>query len=91
MVEERVLIAQRIERSPAKAEIEVRFLVGTQLSPNFMKIGVLNECFLNKKHLNRLKALGDVVVFDDTKTEQEATERLRRLDILNSLRWRQYI
>ncbi len=29
-MEPEVLIAQRIERSPAKAEIEVQFLVGTQ-------------------------------------------------------------
>ena len=27
----RVPVAQRIERSPAKAEIEVRFLVGTHI------------------------------------------------------------
>ena len=46
-----------------------------------MKIGVLNECFLNEKHLKRLKALGDVVTFENTTTEQEAIERLKGLDI----------
>ena len=46
-----------------------------------MKIGVLNECFLNEKHLKRLKALGDVVTFENTTTEQEAIERLKVLDI----------
>ncbi len=46
-----------------------------------MKIGILNECFLNEKHLDRLKALGEVVIFGNTKTEQEAIERLKGLDI----------
>lgn len=46
-----------------------------------MKIGILNECFLSEKHLGRLKALGEVVVFNDTKTEQEAVERLNGLDV----------
>ena len=46
-----------------------------------MKIGVLNECFLSEKYLERLKALGEVVVFNDTKTEEEAVERLKGLDI----------
>lgn len=46
-----------------------------------MKIGILNECFLSKNHLSRLKALGEVIILSDTKTEQEAIERLRGLDI----------
>ena len=46
-----------------------------------MKIGVLNECFLNEKHLKRLRALGDVVILNNTTTEQEAMERLKSLDV----------
>ena len=46
-----------------------------------MKIGVLNECFLSEKHLNRLKALGEVIVFKNTKTEEEAIEKLKGLDV----------
>lgn len=46
-----------------------------------MKIGVLNECFLSEGHLNRLKALGEVVVFENTKTEDEAIDRLKGIDI----------
>ena len=46
-----------------------------------MKIGILNECFLNEKHLKRLKALGEVVIFENTTTEQEAIERLKSLDV----------
>lgn len=46
-----------------------------------MKIGILNECFLNENHLSRLRALGEVIIFGDTKTEQEAIERLKGLDI----------
>ena len=46
-----------------------------------MKIGILNECFLNEKHMKRLKALGEVVIFENTTTEQEAIERLKSLDV----------
>ena len=46
-----------------------------------MKIGILNECFLNEKHLSRLKALGEVVVFENTKSDDEAIKRLKGLDI----------
>jgi len=46
-----------------------------------MKIGILNECFLNEKHLKRLKTLGEVVIFENTTTEQEAIERLKGLDV----------
>jgi len=46
-----------------------------------MKIGVLNECFLGDGHLNRLKAMGDVVVFQNTTTEDEAIERLQGMDV----------
>lgn len=46
-----------------------------------MKIAVLNECFLSGHHLDRLKALGEVVVFENTRTEDEAIERLQGIDI----------
>jgi len=46
-----------------------------------MKIAVLNECFLSEDHINRLKALGEVIIFKNTKTEDEAIERLKGIDI----------
>lgn len=46
-----------------------------------MKIAILNECFLNESHIKRLKILGDVVTFENTKTEEEAVERLKGVDI----------
>ncbi len=46
-----------------------------------MKIAILNECFLGESHMNRLKALGEVVVFEDTKTEDEAIDRLKGIDV----------
>ncbi len=46
-----------------------------------MKIAILNECFLSEDFLNRLRNLGDVIVFDNTRTEEEAIERLKDVDI----------
>jgi len=46
-----------------------------------MKIVILNECFLSDSHLKRLKTLGEVVVFADTKTEDQAIKRLKGADI----------
>ncbi len=46
-----------------------------------MKIAILNECFLNEGHLKRLGTLGDVVTFEDTRTEDQAIERLKGIDI----------
>lgn len=46
-----------------------------------MKISILNECFLNESHLKRLKALGDVSIYENTDTENLAIERLRGVDI----------
>lgn len=46
-----------------------------------MKIAVLNECFFNDKHLEKLKKLGDLTVFKDTKTAGQAIERLKGVDI----------
>ncbi len=46
-----------------------------------MKIAVLNECFLSDDHLARLKNLGEVIVFPNTTTEEEAVERLKGVDV----------
>lgn len=46
-----------------------------------MTIGILNECFLSETHIDRLKTLGEVVVFDNTNSEDEAIERLKGIDI----------
>lgn len=46
-----------------------------------MKIAVLNECFLNEDHLKRLKNLGELEIFSDTTTEEQAIERLKGVDI----------
>jgi D-3-phosphoglycerate dehydrogenase len=46
-----------------------------------MKIAVLNECFLSQDHLARLNALGEVIVFENTRMEDEAIERLQGVDI----------
>jgi D-3-phosphoglycerate dehydrogenase len=46
-----------------------------------MKIAVLNECFLSEEHLARLKALGEVVVYENTTTEDEVIKRLKDVDI----------
>lgn len=39
-----------------------------------MKIAILNECFLHEEHLERLKILGEVVIFNNTKTKDKAVE-----------------
>ncbi len=46
-----------------------------------MKIAILNECFLGPNHIERLKTLGEVIVFPNTTTEDEAIERLKDIDI----------
>lgn len=46
-----------------------------------MKIVVLNECFLNEKKLKRLKSLGEVEIFEDTNTENQAIKRLKGAEI----------
>jgi glycerate dehydrogenase len=45
-----------------------------------MKIAVLNECFLKQAQLDRLKALGEVTIYDDTNSEEKVIERLRGVD-----------
>lgn len=46
-----------------------------------MRIVILNECFLNKTHLKRLQALGEVQIFENTTFEDQAIERLRGADV----------
>lgn len=46
-----------------------------------MRIVVLNECFLNSEHLERLKVLGEVEIFENTTTEEQAIERLKDANI----------
>ncbi len=46
-----------------------------------MKIVILNECFLNENHLERLKKIGELTVYSDTNSEDLAIERLKDADI----------
>ncbi len=46
-----------------------------------MKIAILNESFLNDKHINRLKQLGEVVVYSKTDTDELFIERLKDVEI----------
>jgi lactate dehydrogenase-like 2-hydroxyacid dehydrogenase len=46
-----------------------------------MKIAILNESFLKKEHLAKLRQLGEVVVYDDTRDEATAIERLKGIDV----------
>lgn len=42
-----------------------------------MKIVVLSKCFFSEKHVARLKRLGKVLFYSDTRSETEAVKRLR--------------
>lgn len=44
-----------------------------------MKIAILNECFLGEEHLSRLKALGEVEVFDSARARESFRENLPEL------------
>jgi len=46
-----------------------------------MNIAILNECFFNKTHLSRLKKLGILQVYKDTKTEEQTIKRIKDVDI----------
>ncbi len=46
-----------------------------------MKIAILNECFLNDKHLSRLEKLGKVKVYENT-TAQQLKSRVQDVDIV---------
>lgn len=42
-----------------------------------MKIVVLNKCFFEKKHIDRLRRFGSVIFYKDTRTEDKVILRLR--------------
>ena len=46
-----------------------------------MKIAILNPSFLTNEHIERLKRVGEVVVFDDTKTEEAVITRLKGVEV----------
>lgn len=46
-----------------------------------MRIAVLNDCFFAKQHLERLKKLGELVVYENTNNESDAIKRLHDVDI----------
>lgn len=46
-----------------------------------MKIAILNECFFNDNHLQKLKKLGEVTIYDNTNNEDLAIERLKDVEI----------
>ena len=46
-----------------------------------MKITVLNESFLKDKHIARLKKLGELEMFAETTTLEQAVERLSTSDV----------
>ncbi len=47
-----------------------------------MKIAILNRVFLSQKHIDRLKALGEVVFHTDTDTDEKAIVNLSEADIV---------
>lgn len=46
-----------------------------------MRIAVLNECFLKESHIERLKKLGEIAIYNDTDTEEKAIERLNDVEV----------
>src|SRR3990167_1820399 len=46
-----------------------------------MNISVLNECFLQEKHLKRLRKLGKLSVYSATRSDKEAIERLNDIHV----------
>ena len=46
-----------------------------------MNVAVLNGCYLNEAHLERLKKLGSLTVYDDTDNESGCIERLQGVEI----------
>lgn len=47
-----------------------------------MKITILNGCNFTPEHIDRLKAIGKVNIFNDTKTEAQAIERIGDSEIV---------
>lgn len=50
-------------------------------NPKLMKIAILNDFFFTPEHLNRLKKIGEVVIYSNTTSENLAIERLKNSDI----------
>lgn len=46
-----------------------------------MNIAILNECFLQEKHFKRLRKLGKIYVYFTTRSDKEAIERLRHMQV----------
>lgn len=46
-----------------------------------MKIAILNESFLTDRHLATLRGLGELSIYENTETAEEAVERLKGVDI----------
>src|SRR5687768_2303686 len=46
-----------------------------------MKIAILNESFLTGSHIERLKKLGEVIIYESTNSEEKAIDRLQDVDI----------
>lgn len=46
-----------------------------------MKITILNESFLSREHLKRLRKLGALTIYQSTHSERQAIKRLRGVDI----------
>ncbi len=46
-----------------------------------MKIAILNDSFFNEEHLKRLRKLGELVIYENTNSEEKAIQRLKDVDI----------
>ncbi len=47
-----------------------------------MKIVILNECFFSNSHIERLKKLGELSIYEDTNSVEQALERTKDADIV---------
>lgn len=47
-----------------------------------MTITILNDCNFTEKHLAKLRSLGDVNIFNDTRSEDQAIERVKNTEII---------
>lgn len=46
-----------------------------------MKIAIFNKNFFNESHLNALRVLGDLIIYENTYTEEKMIERLKGVEI----------
>ena len=46
-----------------------------------MKIAILDNCFLDESQLERLRNIGELICYEETKTEDEAVDRLKGVEI----------